>query len=151
MLTDARWQKEQELMRSVFPEFTPFTRGARFGFEGYLKGARSGQIYGVTIEADHATYPQLPPRVGMQPRIGIHWIGDGDHRRLCMEREWRPARSTFANTLLALIRYLDEHDPEPGVGCEPANPPEPVDLDAGPNPCGGFWSLANSWRRGGPY
>jgi carbon-monoxide dehydrogenase catalytic subunit len=39
MLTDIRWEKEQELMRSVFPEFTPFINGRRFGFEGRIKGA----------------------------------------------------------------------------------------------------------------
>jgi len=113
MLTEARWQKEKELMQSVFPEFTPFTRVNGFGFEGYLKGSKSGCLYHITLEADQAAYPQCPPGVLMNPRIGNAWIGATDRRRLCVDREWRPARSTFANTLLAVIRYLDEFDPEP--------------------------------------
>jgi ubiquitin-protein ligase len=147
MLTELRWQKEQELMRSVFPEFRPFARGTSFGFEGYLKGARSGQVYGVTLAADQTTYPQAPPTVGMQPRIGIHWFGEGERRRLCMDREWRPARSTFANTLLALIRYIDEQDPRPGRGPEPEGPPAVAPGD----PHGRFRAIANSWRGAGPY
>lgn len=39
MLTVLRWQKEQELMQSVFPGFKPFVRGAVFGFHGRLKGS----------------------------------------------------------------------------------------------------------------
>ena len=110
MLTEIRWLKEQELMRSVFPEFQPFARGSRFGFEGHLKGPRSGTLYSVSLQGERQFYPQWPPAVHMQPRIGIHWIGEGDGRRLCVEREWRPATSTFANTLLTLVRYLDEYD-----------------------------------------
>jgi hypothetical protein len=118
MLTEIRWQKEQELMQSVFPEFRPFTRSRTFGFEGYLRGPRSATIYRVTLEADQETYPQCPPRVLIKPRIGIHWIGDEQRRRLCVERDWRPARSTFANTLLVTVRYLHEHDPAPGAVME---------------------------------
>jgi hypothetical protein len=156
MLTETRWQKEQELMQSVFPEFRPFTRGSRFGFEGYLKGPRSSQIYGVTLEADQGTYPQLPPSVCMQPRVGIHWIGEDERRSLCMEREWRPARSTFANTLLALIRYLDEHDPQPGGGtaqrqAEEENPCAGRDSEMSRNPGRNFWAAVYSWRGRGPY
>jgi hypothetical protein len=113
MLTEIRWEKEQELMRSVFPEFQPFRREAGFGFSGRLRGQKSGRTYRIVLEAAEASYPQIAPRVRMYPRLGIHWIGDRE-RRLCMEREWRPARSTFANTLLAVIRYIDEHDEEPG-------------------------------------
>jgi len=90
MLTEARWQKEQELMRSAFPEFAPFMQNSKFGFEGHLKS------------------------VFMNPRLGMCWIGADDRRRLCMQKEWRPARSTFANTLLGVIRFLDEFDPAPG-------------------------------------
>jgi len=114
MLTETRWQKEQELMRSVFPEFTPFTKSSRFGFEGDLKGPKSGSVYHVILEADQEAYPQCPPNVFMDPRIGMCWIGTEDRRKLCMQKEWRPGRSTFANTLLAVIRYLDEFDPQPG-------------------------------------
>jgi hypothetical protein len=155
MLSEIRWQKERELMQSVFPEFKPFSRGSRFGFEGQLKGSRSSQIYGVTLEADQATYPQTPPSVCMEPRIGINWIGDGDRRRLCMEREWHPARSTFANTLLALIRYLDEHDPQPG-GAPQRRPEEETPRPEGapemsPNVGRSFWATVYSGRGRGPY
>lgn len=119
MLTENRWQKEQELMRSVFPEFIPFSENDGFGFAGCLKGHKSGIVYHVTIEAAHTTYPQCPPSVFMEPRIGTCWIGTEGHRKLCMDREWRPARSTFANTLLAVIRYLDEFDREPGPALQP--------------------------------
>lgn len=110
MLTDVRWQKEQELMRSVFPQFKPFTRRGDFGFEGHLRGPRTGQVYSVLLEADHRTYPQLPPNVCMRPRIGNHWIDRNGRRALCVLRQWQPARSTFANTVLAVLRFLDDHD-----------------------------------------
>lgn len=119
MLTEARWRKEQELMHSTFPEFDPFTRSDTFGFEGYLKGARSEKFYRVVLEANQRTYPQYPPSVFMNPRIGMYWIGADDRRRLCMEKEWRPARSTFANTLLAVIRFLDQFDPAPASDPHP--------------------------------
>lgn len=110
MLTDTRWQKEQELMRSVFPQFRPFAVGSDFGFEGYLKGPRTGRTFLVVMEADRASYPQCPPRVCMDPEIGDHWVDYRGRRALCVSRDWQPARSTFANTLLAAVRYLDEHD-----------------------------------------
>jgi hypothetical protein len=86
MLTEIRWQKEQELMQSVFPEFKPFARIPLFGFEGDLRGHKSGCCYHVKIEADQMTYPQSPPSVIMNPRIGIHWIGERNRQKLCMER-----------------------------------------------------------------
>ena len=115
MLTETRWQKERELMHSTFPEFRPFTHYDRFGFEGYLKGSKSGNLYSVILEGDPKDYPQCPPSVFMNPRIGLFWIGEDDRRRLCMQKEWRPAKSTFANTLLGVIRFLDEFDPDPGT------------------------------------
>lgn len=114
MLTEMRWQKEQELMQDVFPQFRPFSRGASFGFEGHLKGPRSGQFYRVVMEADKVTYPQSPPNVDMRPKIGENWIAHRGHRVLCMLRQWRPARSTFANTLLTVLRFIDEHDGRSG-------------------------------------
>jgi ubiquitin-protein ligase len=122
MLTEIRWQKEQELMQSVFPEFAPFTEAERFGFQGYIKGHKSGNRYHVILQADQTTYPQWPPSVSMNPRIGMYWIGPDDRRILCMQKEWRPARSTFANTLLGVIRYLDEFDPQPGSAAQSDGP-----------------------------
>ncbi len=154
MLTETRWQKEQELMRSVFPEFIPFTRGSRFGFEGCLKGPRSNQVYRVTIEAEEAIYPQAPPMVRMVPRIGIHWIGEGDRRRLCVQKEWRPARSTFANTLLALVRYLDEQD-APACVALPLPPAEETrrtedDTEIAAGGWRNLWTAVSFWRTRGP-
>ncbi|MFB3826710.1 MAG: hypothetical protein ACE15B_08065 [Bryobacteraceae bacterium] len=110
MLTETRWCKEQELMKSVFPQFKPYTQDSEFGFEGYLKGPRSGRMYRVLLRAEQLTYPQFPPSVCVEPRIGEHWVERRGWRALCAIRNWQPARSTFANTLLVLIRYLDEHD-----------------------------------------
>jgi len=112
MLTEARWLKEQELMRSVFPQFMPFMRRSSFGFEGHLKGSRSGQRYRVVLEADQRSYPQCPPNIHMEPRIGHHWLGDR-RANLCVIKTWYAARSTFANTLLAAVKYLEEHDGVP--------------------------------------
>jgi ubiquitin-protein ligase len=113
MLTEMRWQKEQELMQSVFPQFKPFTKHTVFGFEGHLKGRRSGQVYRVVLEAEQAKYPQWPPNVRVDPQVGPYWISDRGRRRLCMTRNWQAARSTFANTLLAVVRYIDEQDGQP--------------------------------------
>lgn len=110
MLTETRWQKERELMQSVFPQFRPFNKSSICGFEGFLKGPRSGRTYRIVLEADEASYPQCPPNVRMDPKIGDHWVEHRGHRVLCAIREWQPARSTFANTLLAVVRFLDEHD-----------------------------------------
>lgn len=110
MLTEMRWQKEQELMQSVFPQFKPFTRHSVFGFEGRLKGKKSGQVYQVVLEAEQAKYPQWPPSVRVDPQVGPYWISDRGRRRLCMTRNWQAARSTFANTVLAVVRYIDEQD-----------------------------------------
>jgi hypothetical protein len=110
MLTELRWEKEQALMLGVFPGFQAFTREACFGFEGYLKGKKSGQVYHVVLEAEQANYPQCAPNVRMEPNLGHYWIGQGMERKLCVTRNWQPARSTFANTLLVAIRFLDELD-----------------------------------------
>lgn len=67
-----------------------------------------------------------------------------------MEREWRPARSTFANTLLALIKYLGEHDPQPGGGSQrEAERDLPVaggGTETDPNLGGGFWAMMHPRR-----
>lgn len=109
MLTEVRWEKEKELMQSVFPQFKPFMRNSVFGFEGLLKGKASGRTYHVVLESEKSSYPQFPPSIYMDPPIGHHWIGNG-RRWLCVSRKWAAARSTFANSLLAAVRYLDEYD-----------------------------------------
>jgi hypothetical protein len=137
MLTDSRWQREQELMQSVFPEFTSFTDGDGFGFKGCLRGEKSGTRYRVILKADQKTYPQYPPNVLIDPQLGMCWIGLAQGRKLCMEREWRPARSTFANTVLAVIRYVHEFDGEPqGIspsGCLFRANERTMEIAAGPS------------------
>jgi hypothetical protein len=136
MLTELRWRKEIELMRDVFPQFQPFLRcsaGAHqkeldpalaselvgwggscfFGFEGSLRGARTNRLYRVVLEGEPNRYPQSPPNVYMEPMLGHCWIGIAGRRNLCVTRSWRPAQSTFANTLLVVIKYIDEHDGRP--------------------------------------
>jgi ubiquitin-protein ligase len=97
-------------MQGVFPNFKPFAKDHRFGFSGYLAGPRSGQLYQVRIEADEMTYPQWPPNVSMSPMVGDNWVEHRGQRVLCAVRDWQAARSTFANTVLVVIRYLNEHD-----------------------------------------
>ena len=136
MLTELRWQKELELMRSVFPQFRPYARCSAggmdtrvdpasacnlaemgttpaFGFEGRLIGPVSRRLYRVVLEAEPSTYPQCPPNVYLDPMVGHCWIGVSSKRTLCVTRTWRPAQSTFANTLLVVVKYLDEHDGQP--------------------------------------
>ncbi len=110
MLTEARWRREQELMRSVFPEFQPFLLSPRFGFEGRLTGPRSQRVYRVILEGNEKTYPQYPPDIRMDPEIEHHWIRDAAKARLCVAQNWAPSRSTFANRLLVALRYLREFD-----------------------------------------
>jgi hypothetical protein len=110
MLTEPRWRKEQELMQGVFPQFKPFAKDHSFGFEGYLRGPRTGRSYHVVLKADTTTYPQWAPDVHVNPKLGDHWVEHLGRRVLCSVREWQPARSTFANTLLVVIKYLGEHD-----------------------------------------
>lgn len=136
MLTELRWHKERELMRSVFPQFQPYARcsvgglenqvdatfacgildlgtSPTFGFEGRLKGPKTGRVYRVVLEAEPNTYPQCPPNVYLDPMVGHCWIGVSSRRTLCVTRSWRPAQSTFANTLLVVVKYLEEHDGQP--------------------------------------
>jgi len=72
MLTEIRWQKEQELMQSVFPEFKGFKRGSLFGFDGYVKSQKSGNSYHVILEADETTRCTVSPdRVRLSGRAPI--------------------------------------------------------------------------------
>jgi hypothetical protein len=48
----------------------------------------------------------------MNPGIGEHWIEHRGSQALCALRDWRPATSTFANTVLMVVRFLAEHDCE---------------------------------------
>ena len=105
MLTQKRWGKELQLMRDVFPQFGPFAAPPKFGFQGRLRGKRTGRLYEVVLEADERVYPQEPVAIYMNPRIGHHWIADG---RMCVEgQQWIPARDNFGSWLLRTIEYLE--------------------------------------------
>jgi hypothetical protein len=119
MLTEDRWRREQELMRQNFPQFAPFAAPPWFGFQGHLIGSRSGRRYEVVLEGDERKYPQYKPAVYLNPQIGSHWVapehygwsGRPHMSQLCLESlDWKPARSSFANMLLRVIKYLEEFD-----------------------------------------
>lgn len=111
MLSQARWEAECRLMKTVFPQFRPFATNGMIGFRGKLAGKRTGRVYDITIQASVHTYAAYEPAVYMTPHPEPHhWINDG---RLCYQRNgrvWNPDRGTFANTLLIVARYIDEFD-----------------------------------------
>ena len=112
MLTKPRWEAEVRLMKNVFSQFEPFAvPGQCAGFRGWLRGKRSGRIYGVLIRASISKYPSEEPAVYMSPRPEPHhWIHDG---RLCYLRQghaWNPAEDTFAQALVIAAKYVDEFD-----------------------------------------
>jgi len=105
-----RYAKEWELMRNAFPEFRAFARPPQFGWEGYLRGKRSGQLYGVALCSTETTYPASRPKVFINPRFGGNWLADGS---LCIdnrESPWDPGLHSFANTLLRVIEYMEKNN-----------------------------------------
>jgi hypothetical protein len=119
MLTEDRWQMERKLMQNNFPQFVPFAEPPWFGFQGYLIGRKTGRRYEVVIEGDERKYPHFKPAVYLNPQIGRHWInpehygwsGRPQRLQLCLDSlDWKPARSSFANMLLRVIKYVEEFD-----------------------------------------
>ena len=113
MLIEARWRKEKELMRRVFGRFRPFAEAPIFGFQGHLRGPRSGRLYEVVLESNEELYPQYDPSIYINPRIGANWRVSRYRRsepELCVIKDWNPALSTFASALRAAIKYLNEQD-----------------------------------------
>ncbi len=102
-----RYAKEWELMKNAFPEFRAFARPPQFGWEGYLRGKRSGQLYGIVLRATESTYPASRPQVFINPRFGGNWLSDGS---MCIISPWDPALHTFANTLLRVIEYMEKNN-----------------------------------------
>ena len=105
-----RYAMEWQLMRNTFPEFRAFARPPRFGWEGFLRGKRSGQMYGIVLISTESTYPAYRPQVFITPRFGGNWLPDGS---LCIdnrESPWDPALHTFANTVLRVIKYMEIHN-----------------------------------------
>jgi len=111
MASQARWEAERRLMAKNFPRFTPFSTNGLIGFQGTFRGARTGRVYNVVIQAGVYTYPAYEPAVYMTPHPEPHhWIQDN---RLCYlreERVWNPERGTFANVLLIAAKYIDKFD-----------------------------------------
>ena len=120
MLTENRWRMERELMQYNFPEFTWFADPPHFGFQGRLKGRRTGRLYEVVLEADERFYPQHKPAVYMNPTLGTHWVrpehygwknGRRNLPQLCVPGDiWTPARDSFGSWLLRTIEYLEKHN-----------------------------------------
>jgi len=120
MPAEIRWEKEKQLMREHFAEFEPFVESRYFGFQGYIEGKRSGNLYEVVLEGDERYYPAYKPAIYINPQIGPHWVepelynwsGRRSTPQLCADyiHVWNPSRSTFANVLLRVIGYLEEWD-----------------------------------------
>ena len=120
MLTVVRWEKELELMQYNFPKFAWFADPPNFGFQGYLRGRRSGRLYEVVLEADERFYPAHKPAVYLNPPVGPHWIrpdhygwknGRRDLPQLCVPGDiWIPKLDNFGSWLLRVIEYLEKHD-----------------------------------------
>jgi len=106
MLTIERYRKEWELMRNAFPEFTAYAIPPRFGWQGYLKGDRTGRHYEVVLEADESDYPGSRPSVFINPRFGGNWLANG---ALCIADYWDAGYHTFANTVLRVIEYMEKN------------------------------------------
>jgi len=110
MLNVQRWRKEKELMAGAFPQFRPFADPPWFGFQGHLLGRL--RRYEVVLESREDAYPETPPSVYMNPQVGSHWRISAYGRptpELCVIKDWIASHSTFANTLLAVVKYLEEH------------------------------------------
>lgn len=107
MLSQVRWQAEQQLMQRAFGEgFTPFVDEKFAGFFGHLRGSR-GQVYEVEIRAKIKNYPQSAPKVFIRPRVGSNYLWDGS---LCVNHPWQPARGSFAQQILYAAAYIKEKE-----------------------------------------
>lgn len=113
-MTEKRWLAEIALVEENLPQFTPFvTRNEQVGFAGTLKGSRTGRVYQILIKARAADYPAQEPRTYIEPKPEPHhWIRASGEPYLCYQREkqWNPARSTFANCILIAVRYIHAFD-----------------------------------------
>lgn len=110
MLIRRRWEREKELMRYHFPNFMPFADPPWFGFQGTLY--KNGREFKVVIESREDRYPEWPPSVYMEPRIGPRWRTSLYQRpdpELCVNRDWSPALSSFNSTTFLALGYLHEY------------------------------------------
>ncbi len=125
MLTEARLQKEIDVVNEHFPWFTPFlTRSGSVGFFGYLRGPRSERLFKVLTKIPARLYPEAEPPVYIDPKLTIRWWRPDDVNhypgwRLCYHRQkdgslreipWQPAKNTFANVLGFAVQYIAEFD-----------------------------------------
>src|SRR5437870_10425599 len=107
MLTPNRWHMELLIMQENFPQMVPCREGDQIGFQGRI--LFMGRRYLVAVVGSVSGYPQVEPRVFIEPRMEEHhWIRTTDPPYLCYARDtvWTPARSTFASCVAVAIRYL---------------------------------------------
>ncbi len=119
MLTETRWMKEIDLMRRNFPTFDSFAEPPWFGFQGLIRGRKTGKYYEVVLEGHEDEYPQKKPAVYINPSLGPHWVspsyygwsGRPGRPQLCMKIDgWSPAYDTFASVLIRVIKYIEDWD-----------------------------------------
>jgi ubiquitin-protein ligase len=109
-INKVRYAMEWQLMRNTFPEFRAFSRPPQFGWEGFLRGKKSGRLFGVILTSTEMSYPAYRPKVFITPRFGGNWLADGS---LCIdnhESPWNAALDSFANTLLRVIEYMEKNN-----------------------------------------
>src|SRR5437899_2735827 len=109
MLNHNRWLTELVIMRENFPQMAPFREGETIGFHGRILFL--GRVFQVRVVGSVSEYPQVEPRVYIEPRLEEHhWIPATDPPYLCYQRDivWMPGRSTFASCVAVAIRYIKE-------------------------------------------
>jgi len=95
-------------MARNFRQFVAFSRDGLIGFAGKLRGKRTGRIYEVRIQVPAHGFPAQKPAVYMNPHPeSHHWLRDGS---LCVESLWVPGKTTFANTVLVVAKYIEDFD-----------------------------------------
>jgi hypothetical protein len=101
-----RWLAEIDLVQQNFPWFTPFELPSGFvGFAGMIRNCQ------VVIKVPANKYPAEEPKTYIDPKPEEHhWIRSSGEPYLCYQRnkQWDPARSTFANCILIAVRYIND-------------------------------------------
>ena len=116
MMQESRWTAEVAIMNKYFPQFAAFkTNNGSVGFNGLIRGPRTGREYTLIVKVPAQIYPEREPAVYIQPRVGLgHWQIDGVNHdpngRLSFSMPWVPQRSSFANCVLCAIQFLEEFD-----------------------------------------
>jgi hypothetical protein len=96
-----RWRRERREVEARFSLFRFFAEPLFFGFRGVV--ARSGFAYNVTVAAEMDMYPALQPWVFVTPPVA----GANTDGKLRIDASWRPATSTFADVIEAVITHVE--------------------------------------------